>query len=392
MTRRAVLALGVGQCLNWGVLYYAFAVLTVPVALDLNVSPWWVTGAFSAALLTSAALSPLVGRWIDHGNGPRLMVAGGLAGVVLLTAWTVTPGLAALYAIWIGLGACMAATLYEPAFAIVARALPPPERLRALALITVIGGVASTIFLPLSDALVQSVHWRGATLVLAAVLAASTFLTRTALHELPQRQVERAGASPVGSADSSSGALFGWGLVVFAFGSFASASLTANLVPALGERQVSPSNAALLGGILGVMQLPGRLLLSTGAMNTSATRLVIVSLSLQATGFLALSAAPSTPLVAAALVIFAMGAGLATLARPHFLQTHFDVQRSGHLNGRLARWQHLARAGGPIAAASAASFIGYGAVLGVLGVVFLALVAFSPPRAVDAWSPARTDL
>jgi hypothetical protein len=146
MTRRALLALGVGQCLNWGVLYYAFAVLTVPVARDLHVSPWWVTGAFSAALLTSATLSPLVGRWTDHGNGPGLMLGGGCAAVILLTAWTVAPGLTALYAIWIGLGACMAATLYEPAFAIVARALPASERLQALALITVIGGVASTIF------------------------------------------------------------------------------------------------------------------------------------------------------------------------------------------------------------------------------------------------------
>ena len=30
MTTRAVWAIGLGQCVNWGVLYYAFGVLLVP--------------------------------------------------------------------------------------------------------------------------------------------------------------------------------------------------------------------------------------------------------------------------------------------------------------------------------------------------------------------------
>jgi hypothetical protein len=35
MTSRAIAALGLGQCVNWGVLYYAFGVLLVPLSLDL---------------------------------------------------------------------------------------------------------------------------------------------------------------------------------------------------------------------------------------------------------------------------------------------------------------------------------------------------------------------
>ena len=384
MSRRAVFALGLGQCLNWGVLYYAFAVLMVPVSRELGVDSWWVTGAFSAALLTSAALSPLVGRWTDRGHGPSVMVGGGVSAVILLVAWTTLPGLAALYVTWIGLGACMAATLYEPAFAIVARAMPSGERLRALAVVTVIGGLASTIFLPLTDLLERTLGWRGALLVLALLLAGSTLLTHLALRGLTLKQIERT-STQAGYSPTRPSPLFGWALAVFALGSFASAGLTANLVPALAVKQVSASSAALLGGVLGVMQLPGRLLLSMGALSTSAIRLVIVSLLLQAAGFLALSAAASTPLVAAALVVFAMGAGLATLARPYFLQSHFDLQRAGHLNGRLARWQHLARAAGPVAAASAASFVGYGAVVGALGVSFLALIAVSPLVHENAW-------
>jgi hypothetical protein len=52
MTSRAIIVLGIGQCVNWGVLYYAFAVLLLPVADELGVAKWVVTGTFSLALRT----------------------------------------------------------------------------------------------------------------------------------------------------------------------------------------------------------------------------------------------------------------------------------------------------------------------------------------------------
>jgi hypothetical protein len=381
MTRRAVIALGIAQCINWGVLYYAFTVLVVPVSQDLGVSPWAVTGAFSLALLTSALLSPVVGSRIDRGHGPALMRAGGWAAAALLVLWAGVPGLAGLYTVWIGLGACMAMTLYEPAFALVARTeADPAVRLRALALVTVFGGVASTVFLPSADLLVRAVGWRPAVVVLAGALAVSTLLTETmVLADLrpvdPKDRLPRAAAPSV--LDGDGAGIFAWAVLTFAFASFASAGLTANLVPALAERHVSPATTALLGSAFGAMQLPGRLLLSAGAVSSSPGRLVIVSLVLQAVGLLGVTLAPSVAGVAAALMVFAGGAGLATLARPHFTQTCFGVDRSGSLNGRLAWWQQLARAAGPIAAAGLAAAIGYAAVVGVLGVVFAALAMAS---------------
>ena len=384
MTRRAVIALGIAQCINWGVLYYAFTVLVVPVSTELGVSPWIVTGAFSLALLVSALLSPAIGAWIDRGHGPSMMRAGGWSAAALLLLWAILPGVAALYAVWVGLGACMAMTLYEPAFAIVARAqIDPAQRLRALALVTVFGGVASTVFLPSTELLVRAVGWRSAVVVLAIAAALSTLLTQVVVFAelLPERPDARRVREPVpASLSDDAERLFAWAVLTFAFASFASAGLTANLVPALAERQVSPATTALLGGALGVMQLPGRLLLSAGALRSSPVRLIVVSLVLQALGLVGVTLAPSVGWVAAALMIFAVGAGLATLARPHFTQTCFGVHRSGYLNGRVARWQQLARAVGPIGAAALAAAIGYGAVVGVLGLVFVALAVASYRR------------
>jgi hypothetical protein len=385
MTRRAVIALGLAQCINWGVLYYAFTVLVVPVSTDLAVSPWVVTGAFSLGLLVSALLSPVVGSWIDRGRGPTLIRGGGAAAAALLLIWAGLPGVASLYVVWIGLGACMATTLYEPAFAIVARAeADPAQRLRALALVTVFGGVASTVFLPTTDLVVRAIGWRGAVVALAMAVALSTVLTHVLVFaELPPERVDARGPGALSSRlDADAERTFAWAVLTFAFASFASAGLTANLVPALAERHVSAATTALLGGALGAMQLPGRLLLSAGALRGSPVRLIVVSLLLQAVGLVGVMLAPTVGAVAAGLMVFAVGAGLATLARPHFTQTCFGVHRSGYLNGRVARWQQLARAVGPIGAAGLAAAIGYGAVVGVLGLAF-AVLALTSYRVLD---------
>lgn len=382
MPRRAVVALGVVQCLNWGVLYYAFTVLVVPVSHELGVRPWVATGAYSLALLVSAVLSPRVGAWIDGGHGPSLMRAGGWGAAALLLLWATVPGVFSLYVVWLGLGACIATTLYEPAFAIVARAHPDPAaRLGALALITVFGGVASTVFLPVTDLLVRVVGWRGAVAALAAVMALSTVLTQTLVFGAIAGGEPEALARPTPMEtrlDADAAAAFHWAIVTFAFASFASAGLGANLVPALAERHVSPTTTALLGGVLGLMQLPGRVLLSAGGPRSSPAGLIAVSFLLQALGLIGVALSSSVGAIAAGLMVFAVGAGLGTLARPHYTQTRFGVHRSGALNGRLARWQQLARATGPIAAAGLATAVGYGAVIGALGLVFVLLAAAAP--------------
>ena len=55
----------------------------------------------------------------------------------------------------------------------------PRQRLRALAAVTLFGGLASTVFLPATAVLVSSWGWRRAVLVLAVALAISTAVTRT---------------------------------------------------------------------------------------------------------------------------------------------------------------------------------------------------------------------
>jgi MFS family permease len=378
MTSRAIVALGIGQCVNWGVLYYAFGVLLIPLEHDLAVPRWVLAGAFSLALLISAAIAPAVGRWSDRGHGLFLIRGGGFAAAALLGAWIFLPGVAALYLVWSALGLCIAATLYEPVFVVVGHALTcPGDRLRALATVTVFGGLASTVFLPLTALLAESWGWRGAVGVLACALAVSTyFTTRIALGSS-----RSSGPAPLpvpSTADVPAlDPRFRQVLALFSAASLASAAFATTVVPALVDRHLPPTTAALLGGVLGVMQLPGRALLMNRTLTTSPSRLLVVSLSLQAAGLAALVAAQSPAPVGAGIGLFAVGAGLMTLVRPHLVQTVFAIERAGYLNGRLAQSQQFARAAGPVLAVAVASAVGYGPMFAMLAGVMAVLAVTS---------------
>jgi MFS family permease len=387
MRTREIVALGIGQCVNWGVLYYAFAVVLVPVEADLDVARWVVTGAFSLALLMSAVLAPTIGRWSDRGHGPLVMQAGGFTAAGLLWLWASVPSVTTLYIAWAGLGLCMAAVLYEPAFAIVGRAHDhPAARLRALATVTVFGGLASTVFLPVTAFLVRGLGWRAAVGVLGVVLAASTCLTRVVAFRRAPSATAAAPERRLSTSERLSLRVpgFGFVLVAFSLASFASAAFTANLVPALGEQKISPTTAAVFGGLLGIMQLPGRVLLMHGTLATSPARLVVISLLLQGVGLAAVALAPSVFMVAGGIAVFAIGAGVGTLVRPHLVQTVYGTDAAGSLNGRVALAQQLSRASGPILAALSATALGYATVFGFLAVV-LAIAALASQRALVPW-------
>ena len=124
------------------------------------------------------------------------MTAGSIAGAVLVLAWSRVEGLAAFYALWAGIGLVMSTVLYEPAFAVLAKWFPAAEqRRRALTTLTLVAALASFIFLPLSQALIDAHGWRDALVVLALILAAITIpLHALVLRAAPEREPERTAA------------------------------------------------------------------------------------------------------------------------------------------------------------------------------------------------------
>lgn len=385
MQPRAVWAIGVGQLINWGILYFAFSVLMIPLEEAFVAPRWIVAGAFSFGLLVSAAAAPTVGRLTDRGQGPAVMRAGGLLAGALLIAWAAVPTLWMTYMIWGSLGLCMAAILYEPVFAIVGKAFADPDgRLRAIATVTVMGGLASTAFLPGTQALVLRFGWRGAVVVLGIGLAVTSLIvSQIAFRDLAW------------SAQSLRDALTGHesravvplhGLsrlaLIFAISIVVNAAVASNLVAALIDRGLAPTLAATVAGTFGIMQLPGRLLMTNRSFTPHPLSLLIFSFAMQVVGLITLMV-HGTAAMWLGVILFASGAGLTTLARPFLVLHEYGPDNAGYANGVIARSQQLARAAGPVAAAAMAGATGYGPVFATCGGLLVAAVL------VSVTSPAK---
>jgi hypothetical protein len=130
----AVLALGVTQIIAWGTSLYALGVLGKPIAADTGWSQGLVFGGLTVGLLTSAAVSAVVGRLLDrHGGRPscdRLDRDGLRAGAALFRH----PPYAYL-AVWVLLGVAMRLSLYDAAFAALVQVTPSRGR-RAISYLT----------------------------------------------------------------------------------------------------------------------------------------------------------------------------------------------------------------------------------------------------------------
>lgn len=380
--------LGAGQCVYWGILYYAFSVLLVPMRDEFGTSDAAIAGAFSAGLAINAVLATAVGHWLDRGRGVALLRGGALAGAGLLLLWSWAQSVAWLYAVWVGLGACMALVLYETAFALVTRAFAEPvARLRALASVTVMGGLASTVFLPLVGAGVAHLGWRATLQGLVVVwLLAALWLERAALPAL--RTSDR--AAPLTASTSMSREMdrrLLWRVgAPFVVATFAAMALTTLVIPGLVGRGHPIDQAAWVLAALGVMQLPGRVWLLRGSGRVLSPRgLLVLPMGLQVCGLLVLGTATSLVGAFLGVAIFGIGAGLHTLARPWIVALLFGTEFAGRANGSIARAQGLARAAGPFAVAAASGWVGTDAVFLVLALFLTASwpLAYALSRRAD---------
>ena len=101
------------------------------------------------------------------------MTTGSLVGVgaMLLVAWS--PNLVMFFVAWVVAGFAQSAVLYPSAFAVITRWYGP-RRVGPLTTVTLVGGLASTVFAPLVAYLVDQFGWRTSYLVIAGILAVTT--------------------------------------------------------------------------------------------------------------------------------------------------------------------------------------------------------------------------
>ena len=358
-------ALSITETISWGILYYAFAVFLLPMQRELGYSAAQLTGAFSLALLVSAVAGIAVGRHLDRHSPRTLMTAGSVAGVLLVLAWSQVHGLLAFYALWIGIGLVMAAVLYEPAFTVLAKWFPgSAERRRAMTAMTLAGALASFIFLPLAQALIDAYGWRDALLALAAILALGTVpLHAVALRKAPAVDPAEHPHTSTSAAQALRSASF-W-LLSGAFFLATGAAI-----------------AAFAIGLIGVSQIPGRLLFAPLAERLPHPWGTVALFALIAAGIGLIVGVDATPAVVTGMVLLGMGNGMATLARATVIADRYGSAAYGTISSVAAAATIGARAAAPVLAAVYAAAVGYRALLITLAAiaVLAAVLAYGAER------------
>jgi MFS family permease len=347
---RFVWVLSLLQLISWGSVFYGFALFMSPLELALGMSRAESSLGFSLMLLAEGLLAFSVGRWIDRGHERAVMTGGSLlVGLAFLMHSQIT-SVVEFYAVWTMLGVGLAGTLYPPAFAVLTRRFPQHFR-RAIITLSFLGGLASTVFIPLVAWLIDAHGWRDALCVLGALhLLVCVPVHWLLLRDAPQRAV-------LASSHTDHLTLMHfvrrpqfWQLAIFVVLLMGvTSALPAHMVSLLRESGMSESWAIAVPASIGVLQVMGRLGLylfehrvDVHVVNRWVPMLVPL-------GFLALLiGAGHVGWSVMFVVLYGLGNGMLTIVKGTAMAQYVSREHMGSLNGLLGLPMALARAAAPL--------------------------------------------
>ncbi|MDE1569136.1 MFS transporter [Aquabacter sp. P-9] len=367
---RFITGLGIGQVCSWGSLYYAFPLIAEAMGREMGWTKPQLYGAATLGLVLAGLAAYPVGAAIDRGHGRLVMSAGAACAGLLLLAWSQVEGLAAFYVCIAGIGILQAATLYEPAFAVVARRSGTRGARAGITALTLWGGFASTVFIPLTQALLDQMGWRGTLMVLGAVnllVCASLYagVIDPAADHPDQREAKSATAGGGVVRHVMRQPAF-WALAL-AFTAYAAtfSAFTFHFYPLLVERGFDTATVVAAMAIIGPAQVAGRIAIWVFAPKASVRLIGCAVVLAFPLALLLLEAGPPTfVLVAGVAALYGGANGIMTIVRGLAVPEMVTREAYGAVNGVLAAPATVSRALAPVGAAALWAWSGsYDAVL-----------------------------
>jgi MFS family permease len=358
-----VWTMAVAQVISWGTMFYAFSLFVVPMHESLGWSRPLLNGALSLGLLSTGVVALPVGAWIDRHGGRGVMTLGSLMGGVLLLAWAQVETPWAFYLIWGFIGMTLAGVLYEPAFAVITAFFGADAR-RGITAMTLVGGFASTVFMPLTQLLIGALGWRHALLVLGALNLVvclplhAVFVPETTGAPLPEGPQDDAPPVPELRGLLRGRVFLGLALWFTAYNAAQSAFIF-QFVPLLTTWGVETAAILMSVAIIGTMQVVGRIVLMCLSARLETREIGIAVTVLLPASVLALLFFPPT-LLSLGLVatLYGAGNGIMTIVRGIAVSDLIGRTHYGALNGALTVPTNVAKALAPFVAAALWSAMG----------------------------------
>ena len=346
-----VAKLGSAVTIAYASTYYILAILAKDIAQSLGLAASTVFLAFSVALLVSAALGPIAGRFVDHYGGRLVLSGNSLVFAAGLAALSAVQGPVGLFAAWMLIGVAMSAGFYEGAFSALVRMYGTTAR-SAITGITLIAGFASTIGWPLTTWLNLEFGWRGACLAWAAIhllIALPLNLLLPPANKAQKVDAAVPASTPVANQPPAKSAppSTSW-LLAFVFGAtwFTSTAMAAHLPELLQANGVGLASAIALAALVGPAQVAGRLLEYSLLRNISALVSARIASTAHAIGAL-LFLALGVPAGVVLTVLHGAGNGVMTIANGTLPLLFFGPGGYGARQGKLMMPARFAQALAP---------------------------------------------
>ena len=347
--RRLVGWLSLAQLITWGSVFYTFALLLAPVERELGLGRAQSSLAFSLALFAEGVFAFPVGRWIDRGHERAVMTGGSLVIAAGLALHAYVTSAAGFYLAWLVLGAGLAASLYTPVFAVVTRRFPQDFR-RAIITLTFLGGLASSVFIPVSAWLIATLGWRSALLVLAAI----HLLVCVPLHALCLRGAPPPRTAPAARGEHSPAQLLRSApfllILLFVIGMMGiTAAIPPHLISLLREAGLGEAWVIAIPASIGVIQVLGRLLLFFFEHRFDlhlANRLIPFLIPLALAALIAGAAHPFAGLLF--VLLYGLGNGMLTIVKGTAIAQYVSREHVASLNGAMGLPAAIARAVAPV--------------------------------------------
>ncbi len=256
-----VIATGVLLAVSFGTVLYGFSIYVTDSAAGAEFSSSMLSLAYAGSVVASGLLATPLGKWMDRHGARSVAVFGGLLTCAGLVAFSLASSSIALLASWwviIGPGTAM--TYYEPAFVVINQNIPPARRPHALGIVTLIGGLAGAVFIPVIELMNSSLGWRptvrtlGAAIALIGIGAALLIPRRTAA----QAQESVAQHVPLGEILRDRRFVYLTTGLVLGFVAFN--GVVAHRVDRFVEAGFAVGLVALLAGGASLVSMPGRFL------------------------------------------------------------------------------------------------------------------------------------
>ncbi len=383
-----ITALGITQIISWGTIFYGISVLAKPMMAELGWSFTFIFAGFSLSLLVGGIVSKPVARLVERRGGRFTLTMGSIVGGIGLAMLSQVNDPVVYIAAWIVLGLASRLTLYDAAFATLVEIYGMRAR-RPISVLTLFGGLASSIFWPICHYANEAIGWRGAWMVCALAV----LLVCLPLHLLlprfgtPIDSGEGNGAAerdpePLVPVDQKSFAVLML-TIAMAANSFITTALSVHLIPAVVAMGMGAAMAVWISSLRGVFQTLGRLAEILWGKNLDPFLFANISTGVMVIAFIPLAiGGVATPFFFAFNVLFGISVGLATIVKGAVPLVLFGK------NGYASVLASIATPGLIVTAAAPTA---YAAVLDVAGpiagfwLLFLVSIASFGATAALAW-------